>query len=223
MKIHHPCIFGHFNPRSHKGATGYRLQNIRRKNISIHAPTRERLPSNLWADVNQAFQSTLPQGSDHIFVLSVLPFSISIHAPTRERLLATSDKTGKKTISIHAPTRGATMNVADYPEIIPISIHAPTRGATMWRVKDIQRLIEISIHAPTRGATLCSVRKISLKKFQSTLPQGERLNVGDLIPIDLMISIHAPTRGATHDCCWRICRRGFQSTLPQGERLQTMG
>ena len=174
MKIHHPCIFGHFNPRSHKGATGYRLQNIRRKNISIHAPTRERLPSNLWADVNQAFQSTLPQGSDHIFVLSVLPFSISIHAPTRERLLATSDKTGKKTISIHAPTRGATTYSASLGLILKISIHAPTRGAT-WSIAGKEIIPDISIHAPTRGATLSCLAKLRR----------------------IIISIHAPTRGAT--------------------------
>ena len=34
--------------------------------------------------------------------------------------------------------------------------------------------------------------------FQSTLPQGERLILTEVLPIPSLISIHAPARGATH-------------------------
>ena len=101
-----------------------------------------------------------------------------------------------------------------------ISIHAPTRGATQTdRIRDRQsynfnprshegsdilrhtfatRCI-ISIHAPTRGATIIGRCCHKYRRFQSTLPRGER----------------------------RICTRErnqsirFQSTLPRGERQQT--
>ena len=76
----------------------------------------------------------------------------------------------------------------------------------------------ISIHAPTRGATGYAPEEIKQIIFQSTLPQGERLNVIFLPPkahyfnprshkgsdflfaspwLQYDISIHAPTRGAT--------------------------
>ena len=77
----------------------------------------------------------------------------------------------------------------------------------------------ISIHAPARGATkLIGSMTIHLMQFQSTLPQGERLNQQrvDCIrqyfnprsrkgsdtgykagQIRMAISIHAPARGAT--------------------------
>ena len=55
---------------------------------------------------------------------------------------------------------------------------------------------KISIHAPTRGATYCVKRAITLGKFQSTLPRGERPTVS--IPL--------------------FTQLGFQSTLPRGER-----
>ena len=54
--------------------------------------------------------------------------------------------------------------------------------------------------------------------FQSTLPQGERLNSNAPTTLYLCISIHAPTRGATLVRKLSGVYRKFQSTLPQGER-----
>ena len=65
-----------------------------------------------------------------------------------------------------------------------------------WITDSIVSLGIISIHAPTRGATLQKRKCEFLLKFQSTLPQGERLHV--------------------HRYC--RTRERFQSTLPQGER-----
>ena len=87
------------------------------------------------------------------------------------------------------------------------------------------------------------LNSVSRMKFQSTLPQGERL-VFSLVTvvysgyfnprshkgsdssataggICLRISIHAPTRGATmKGWCDANPKKRFQSTLPQGERQQ---
>ena len=67
---------------------------------------------------------------------------------------------------------------SDYIESIKeelgmISIHAPTRGATEQRT-ELLTLMKISIHAPTRGATQVDKSPKELKRFQSTLPRGER-------------------------------------------------
>ena len=100
----------HFNPRSLAGATTNAAEVQAYLTISIHAPSRERPCSGYAAETEQAFQSTLPRGSDRgagqmhgsrqnfnprslagateggrrIMLLSI----ISIHAPSRERLLA---------------------------------------------------------------------------------------------------------------------------------------
>ena len=100
-------ISRHFNPRSLTGATDtYRLA-VCTKDISIHAPLRERLAQAAGKTVAEIFQSTLPYGSDclsltiwlmHAIFQSTLPYGsdsdevagllaniISIHAPLRER------------------------------------------------------------------------------------------------------------------------------------------
>ena len=82
-----------------------------------------------------------------------------------------------------------------------ISIHAPARGATDFTTSRRLR-INISIHAPARGATLSIASITPTKKFQSTLPRGERPARGatsctiSAITVNT-ISIHAPARGAT--------------------------
>ena len=81
-----------------------------------------------------------------------------------------------------------------------ISIHAPARGATknnQW----IWSRFCISIHAPARGATKSKEQKKKRRKFQSTLPRGERLSTYFSPSRFHEISIHAPARGATY---WRL-------------------
>ena len=55
----------------------------------------------------------------------------------------------------------------------------------------------ISIHAPARGATPPWTYWRHLKRFQSTLPRGERHSTGGPTLCSSAISIHAPARGAT--------------------------
>ena len=122
-------------------------------------------------------------------------------------------------ISIHAPTRGATMLSIAYCAASAISIHAPTRGATAFRGKSLTKcwnfnprshkgsdqrefkifLIDANFNPRSHKGSDGAIPVIfcpSSAKFQSTLPQGERLSI-------YITSI--------------IIRR-FQSTLPQGER-----
>ena len=121
-------------------------------------------------------------------------------------------------ISIHAPTRGATSTTADSDRATenfnPRSHEGsddcnqdhrsrqtdfnPRSHEGSDKVENTETSqVYISIHAPTRGATSWQiVGRHQSKKFQSTLPRGERLSVS--------LSILAPFL--------------FQSTLPRGER-----
>ena len=73
-----------FNPRSLAGATGYPVCREGGRQISIHAPSRERLMITSWQNMR---------------------LGISIHAPSRERLGADFLIMLVRQISIHAPSR----------------------------------------------------------------------------------------------------------------------
>ena len=130
----------------------------RKKDISIHAPTRGATPHR--GGLEEAMR-------------------ISIHAPTRGATYTHAPPLTKTSISIHAPTRGATVELRKprrsrhnfnprshkgsdgvfcwlHEQQGKISIHAPTRGATILRHELIHAFLYISIHAPTRGATLAT-------------------------------------------------------------------
>ena len=63
-----------FNPRSLTGATANYFQCRKFRGISIHAPSRERLGTAQNFFVAPAFQSTLPHGSDFLFLAYRLTF-----------------------------------------------------------------------------------------------------------------------------------------------------
>ena len=100
-----------------------------------------------------------------------------------------------------------------------ISIHAPTRGATPSR-RISRSMMPISIHAPTRGATTFPPARYGHPgRFQSTLPQGERLknSVGNRLGMNFNPRSHK----GSDPVAWMPLPVPyiFQSTLPQGERL----
>ena len=122
----------------------------------------------------------------------------------------------------------------------PVSIHAPAWGATC-RSQGGQTLSHVSIHAPAWGATRSAFLLRHTRRFQSTLPRGERprgsaqgrgcgcfnprSRVGsDLGLNELRVGTHlfqsTLPRGERPDVFGGPRRvRKFQSTLPRGERL----
>ena len=103
-----------------------------------------------------------------------------------------------------------------------ISIHAPARGATPGIRKGLKGTM-ISIHAPARGATNHGYRFLFRVRFQSTLPQGERLCTRVRCKRPDKISIHAPARGATNSETAKVnkncyfnprSRKGSDCTMP---------
>ena len=80
----------------------------------------------------------------------------------------------------------------------------------------------ISIHAPARGATRNTTIYGENTKFQSTLPQGERLSLAVALNGEAIFQSTLP-QGERPKRCLRITsQKQFQSTLPQGERPRTL-
>ena len=98
---------GDFNPRSLTGATHDYNYPYYKHEISIHAPSRERLQQ--WRKRRKTyapFQSTLPHGSDSAAEPQTTGHGgISIHAPSRERRGQLYYVAYEDMISIHAPSR----------------------------------------------------------------------------------------------------------------------
>jgi len=188
-----------FNPRSRAGSDSvcltcqipHRSFNPRSRAGSDPVISPNSTPAIL-------FQSTLPRG---------------------ERLLLRDGMADLRLVSIHAPARGATtrrgVSLARFwfQSTLPRGerLPRPQRPGDPWSV---------SIHAPARGATSSPPIHTSLpfgfnprsragsdspahkpgggpRRFQSTLPRGERLEVLLNSPDEIL----------------------FQSTLPRGERL----
>ena len=110
-------------------------------------------------------------------------------------------------VSIHAPAWGATLDELDGVALGGVSIHAPAWGATRFSLEPRVKPL-VSIHAPAWGATKHSrLDTIKSNPFQFTLPRGERLDEGYLVPVYLEVSIHAPAWGAT------ASRNGFSKSF----------
>ena len=159
-----------FNPRSLAGATSVRYNYILTvSEISIHAPSRERLKIfEPWNDVI-TFQSTLPRGSDPADTIRADMGRISIHAPSRERLRVR-----------HILSFDSNFN--------PRSL----AGATAAQSPLTQAAIFQSTLPRGSDILYCSSTN-RLSKFQSTLPRGSDYKI-HIKTKDSKISIHAPSR-----------------------------
>ena len=140
-------------------------------NISIHAPSRERLTLFSKGLISKHFNPRSLAGATGAANISLWNHRISIHAPSRERpVSAAHDKTAAR-ISIHAPSRERHDKVFGYQERYAISIHAPSRERPA-KVLVIVPIIPISIHAPSRERRVGRKTITISCKFQSTLPRG---------------------------------------------------
>ena len=147
------------------------------------------------------FQSTLPQG---------------------ERPADAAAESAGAAISIHAPARGAT-GIAYYCRRRgKISIHAPARGATMVTVQPINVMVYFNPRSRKGSDNVRGADTLFCLQFQSTLPQGERLN--DAGYISGRVDFNPRSRKGSDSIAnfSALSLSAFQSTLPQGERhLQT--
>ena len=126
------------------------------------------------------FQSTLPRGERHWVLVLWNRSHLYFNPRSREG----SDTgysfygTGAICISIHAPARGATVFAMTTGTANKISIHAPARGATQ-EYMDIKEDLRNFNPRSREGSDVSAFFVISnIKRFQSTLPRGERRFLG---------------------------------------------
>ena len=144
-------------------------------------------------------------------------------------------------VSIHAPAWGATV-VTRKGATFSTCFNPRSRMGSDEEYHDMSATYSVSIHAPAWGATLRTAWMMCSKRFQSTLPHGERHQAPAIDPDLAAVSIHAPAWGATlqlfgpesafssfnprsrmgsdlGDSAASLSMSKFQSTLPHGERL----
>ena len=142
------------------------------------------------------FQSTLPHGERRRQTTRSIAAGVSIHAPARGATQGAEARIGLHRFQSTLPHGERPLGAKRIAADPVVSIHAPARGATQRGI--IRRVHPgVSIHAPARGATLRPWPTPSARKFQSTLPHGERPPSGANFPAPAAVSIHAPARGAT--------------------------
>ena len=141
----------YFNPRSLAGATNFKQVSSSKRDISIHAPSRERPACTSAALVNrEKFQSTLPRGSDLFFCVSyIIKTLISIHAPSRERPVSTRFR---RPIALFQSTlpRGSDRRIVTSGICITAFQSTLPRGSDLCISKYKCWIVRISIHAPSR-------------------------------------------------------------------------
>ena len=169
--------------------------------ISIHAPTRGATPtSSTRIKESGGFQSTLPQGERQLpecFLDCVSLFQSTL--PQGERRYQKPVRFWYRNFNprSHKGSDDLSFDVVDIST--KISIHAPTRGATKGQKAVIEAHWKFQSTLPQGERLIIPCYAAWMNRFQSTLPQGER-------------------RGKI----WPLCRACiFQSTLPQGERPET--
>jgi len=189
-----------FNPRSLAGSDDNDKAEDINIIISIHAPlqgaTRDPYVGK-WG--RNTFQSTLP---------------------CRERLQRSC--TSFTYIAYFNPRSLAGSDTGSRPDYAPggrFQSTLPCRERQI-RIRYLRECKIISIHAPLQGATFCKlytgvfrsyfnprslagsdrdkrIDELLQKRFQSTLPCRERLDLTGYLRISVTISIHAPLQGAT--------------------------
>ncbi len=96
-----------------------------------------------------------------------------------------------------------------------ISIHAPERGATRALYDLFNLCANFNPRSRTGSDVTGLLRFRVLFAFQSTLPNGERLALGQLVHLFSLISIHAPERGATYERLIAVTVPGISIHAPE--------
>src|SRR5690606_34355151 len=123
-----------------------------------------------------------------------------------------------RAVSTHAPARGATRRLAPRTAAGEVSTHAPARGATSIESagRDGSRRFQPTLPRGERRPSRSASERLLV--FQPTLPRGERPERTDEVGVRSVVSTHAPARGATQTERAKLWIQKFQPTLPRGER-----
>ena len=191
------CQVKDFNPRSHEGSDTAEQDSQINHIISIHAPTRGATSGKHTPDLlSLLFQSTLPRGERRSLQRrSPLTKTFQSTLPRGERQKSSHRRywTCNFNPRSHEGSDGSSLSLTCSTANFNPRSHEGSDCVVFVTATTYGR---ISIHAPTRGATFVKATAPLSKRFQSTLPRGER-----------HLSEIAKRQSEK-----------FQSTLPRGER-----
>ena len=164
-----------FNSRSRGGSDTARPQAHRPtegfNSRSRGGSDRPRPPRGSTAPM---FQFTLPRGERRApFGGSLGVMVVSSHAPAGGATRTKLTEGGQKAVSIHAPAGGATQDQRG-PRQCQGSFNSRSRGGSDGGLPRRSAMLGVSIHAPAGGATGLGGPQFALRRFQFTLPRGER-------------------------------------------------
>ena len=188
--------------------------------ISIHAPTRGATPEPASRHPTQAyFNPRSHKGSDvgpgREASGSVPDFNPRSHKGSDDKFWRV--ETVRKNFN---PRSHKGSDKGDVSVVLPAGDFNPrSHKGSDGTDRFIQVRNTISIHAPTRGATTFPPARYGHPgRFQSTLPQGERLknSVGNRLGMNFNPRSHKGSDNMSYNFCKHSWT--FQSTLPQGER-----
>ena len=174
--------------------------------VSIHAPAGGATSVMLIPSFAIRFQSTHPQGVRPVgpvtYGIGLLFQSthpqgvrrISKPIATRQYMFQSTHPQGVRLIDSEIPVNSVAFQ-SSHPQgvrhILPSSYNIPhcfnprtRRGCDMASLQLI-RYSSVSIHAPAGGATMCRVSSRVTRMFQSTHPQGVRLDSGKQTRFDI--------------------------------------
>ena len=189
-------------------------------NISIHAPTRERLEWITDSGLQKYISIHAPTrgATPNVWQAGSQPRYFNPRPHTGSDKQAATQPTPEPVFQSTPPHGERPCGVSQTLTILRISIHAPTRGATPYTTEHTKRLTNFNPRPHTGSDLTIPDRRSPSYRFQSTPPHGERRDLieysessahfnprphtgSDLLPAPTGqpgdISIHAPTRGAT--------------------------
>ena len=186
------------------------------KNISIHAPSRERPLCKHQCENDLIFQSTLPRGSDQQAQGAPMSREISIHAPSRERLLASLPTVPNRHFNPRS-LAGATIDCLAENAAKLFQSTLPRGSDRRWKKR--LSTATISIHAPSRERRLKIMYPCAMQRISIHAPSRERLSLMACSSSMMAISIHAPSR-ERHTAFFQPCLRySISIHAPSRERL----
>ena len=167
--------------------------------ISIHAPSRERPLRHLQPTQRQAFQSTLPRGSD-----------VQLKTPSVDTLDFNPRSLAGATSFVNAIKVSRNFNPRSLAGATVITLLI-----TMYRQKFQSTL-------PRGSDARCIEQVTPIERFQSTLPRGSDTLKGRIVT-GMDISIHAPSRERRNSLYGRYFWLNFNPRSLAGATLPLIG
>ena len=187
-----------------------------REAFQFTLPRGERLEMAQMLIYGDLFQFTLPRGERRVLLVDRL--NVSIHAPAWGATLADSAGIGVLHVSIHAPAWGATSPPTTTSAPSP-SFNSRSRvGSDRRSGRFCGRRAGFNSRSRVGSDTRPPAPPKPRRRFQFTLPRGERQSVFCRFFETIEVSIHAPAWGATLVAAAHWQPTAFQFTLPRGER-----